>query len=76
MNAIEVRDLRKDYKIAKKEAGIRGSLKYLINPRYEAIPAVKGITFQISQGESVAFLGPNGAGKSTTIKMLTGFPIM
>lgn len=34
--------------------------------------AVDGITFQVEQGESVAFIGPNGAGKSTTIKMLTG----
>ena len=72
MKAIEVHDLKKNYKIAKKEAGIVGSLKHLVSPRYEELPAVKGISFQIAQGESVAFLGANGAGKSTTIKMLTG----
>ena len=72
MNAIEVHDLKKNYRIARKEPGIAGSLKHLISPRYEELPAVKGITFQIPQGESVAFLGANGAGKSTTIKMLTG----
>jgi len=33
--------------------------------------AVKGISFQVRQGEIFAFLGPNGAGKTTTIKMLT-----
>ncbi len=33
--------------------------------------AVKGITFEVAQGEIFAFLGPNGAGKTTTIKMLT-----
>lgn len=33
--------------------------------------AVKGISFQVQQGEIFAFLGPNGAGKTTTIKMLT-----
>lgn len=33
--------------------------------------AVKGISFQVLQGEIFAFLGPNGAGKTTTIKMLT-----
>ena len=70
MKAIEVHDLKKNYKIVKKEAGIAGSLKHLVNPRYEELPAVKGINFQISQGESVAFLGANGAGKSTTIKIL------
>lgn len=33
--------------------------------------AVKGISFDVQQGEIFAFLGPNGAGKTTTIKMLT-----
>ncbi len=32
--------------------------------------AVKGVTFQVRQGEVFGFLGPNGAGKSTTINML------
>jgi len=31
---------------------------------------VKGISFDISRGESIGFLGPNGAGKSTTINMI------
>jgi ABC-2 type transport system ATP-binding protein len=35
-------------------------------------PSVKSLSFNIKQGETVAFLGPNGAGKSTTIKMLCG----
>jgi ABC-2 type transport system ATP-binding protein len=35
-------------------------------------PAVKGINFDIKQGEILGFLGPNGAGKTTTIKMITG----
>ncbi len=34
--------------------------------------AVKGISFQVHQGEIFGFLGPNGAGKTTTIRMLTG----
>jgi len=33
--------------------------------------AVKGISFNVSEGEFFGFLGPNGAGKSTTIKILT-----
>lgn len=33
--------------------------------------AVRDVSFEIQQGERVAFLGPNGAGKTTTIKMLT-----
>ena len=34
--------------------------------------AVNDLSFELREGESVAFLGPNGAGKSTTIKMLCG----
>lgn len=72
MKMIEVRNLKKEYRIAKKSTGMLGNLKHLVMPRYEALEAVRGITFSIGEGESVAFLGLNGAGKSTTIKMLTG----
>jgi len=40
---------------------------------YGIFAAARDISFEVSQGEVVAFLGPNGAGKSTTMKMLTGF---
>jgi ABC-2 type transport system ATP-binding protein len=34
------------------------------------IEAVKGISFEVAEGELFGFLGPNGAGKTTTINML------
>ncbi len=37
------------------------------------IHAVRGISFDVNNGEVLGFLGPNGAGKSTTMKMITGF---
>lgn len=37
---------------------------------YDGIEAVKGISFDVEEGEIFGFLGPNGAGKSTTINML------
>ncbi|MBU4272097.1 MAG: ABC transporter ATP-binding protein [Planctomycetes bacterium] len=40
---------------------------------YGDFAAIKDISFQVHQGEVVAFLGPNGAGKSTTMKLLTGY---
>ncbi len=36
------------------------------------VHAVRGVTIDISPGDTVALLGPNGAGKSTTIDMLLG----
>jgi ABC-2 type transport system ATP-binding protein len=40
---------------------------------YGEFAATSNVTFQVHQGEVVAFLGPNGAGKSTTMKLLTGY---
>ena len=71
-NVIEVKKLRKTFKIKLKEKGLKGSLKSIIKPKYKTIKAVKDISFNVEKGEMIAFIGPNGAGKSTTIKMLTG----
>jgi ABC-2 type transport system ATP-binding protein len=50
------------------------ALKVLqLEKRYgAATPALKGISFEVQQGEFVALLGPNGAGKSTTIGIICG----
>lgn len=37
---------------------------------YGTVEAVKGISFEVQEGELFAFLGTNGAGKSTTIEIL------
>ena len=37
-----------------------------INVYYGSIHAVKGVSFEVSQGEIVTLIGANGAGKSTT----------
>lgn len=34
---------------------------------------IKGISFEVNEGEVFGFLGPNGAGKTTTIRMIVGF---
>ena len=38
---------------------------------YGEFAAVKGVSFEVHQGEIFSLLGPNGAGKSTTISMLS-----
>jgi ABC-2 type transport system ATP-binding protein len=40
---------------------------------YGPFAAARDVTFNVYEGELVAFLGPNGAGKSTTMKLLTGY---
>ena len=72
MAIIEVKNLSKDFKVKIKEKGLKGSLKAFIKPKYKIIKAVKNISFEVEEGEMIAFIGPNGAGKSTTIKMMTG----
>ena len=39
--------------------------------RYGTFEAVKGVSFQVAEGEIFGLLGPNGAGKSTLIRMMT-----
>ena len=39
---------------------------------YGGIQAVKGISFDVREGELVSLIGANGAGKTTTLKALTG----
>jgi ABC-2 type transport system ATP-binding protein len=42
-----------------------------LSKKYGDFAAVKGITFDIREGEIFSLLGPNGAGKTTTISMLS-----
>src|SRR5437773_8000276 len=60
MAAIEARDLVRTYKTS---TGV-------CRRRAIEVEAVRGVSFEVPEGELFGLLGPNGAGKTTTIKML------
>lgn len=43
-----------------------------LRKRYGPVEAVRGVSFEVEEGEILALLGPNGAGKTTTIECILG----
>ena len=43
-----------------------------INVYYGSIHAIKGVSFEVNEGELVTLIGANGAGKSTTLNTISG----
>ena len=43
-----------------------------LNVYYGVIQAIKGISFEVNQGEVIALIGANGAGKTTILHTVTG----
>jgi ABC-2 type transport system ATP-binding protein len=72
MTAIRVENLTKTYRVARPAGKSAGWFTRLWKREQAIVRAVRGVSFEIDQGEMVAFLGPNGAGKTTTLKLLSG----
>jgi ABC-2 type transport system ATP-binding protein len=60
--AVEVRNLRKEFRRRDKRAGRFARRR---------MPALQDVTFTIERGECVAILGQNGSGKSTLVRLLS-----
>ncbi len=44
-----------------------------LHKAYGSVEAVRGVSFEVAQGEVFGLLGPNGAGKTTTVEILEGY---
>jgi ABC-2 type transport system ATP-binding protein len=49
-----------------------GLVAHELTKYYSAIPAVRGVSFDLRPGGVLGLLGPNGSGKSTTVSILAG----
>lgn len=71
MKAIVIKDLHKRFRLGHEKFGtIKGLLLSFRRSRYEDMQALKGISFSVDAGETVAVIGRNGSGKSTLLSIL------
>jgi len=69
---ISINAITKSFKLFKRKAGLKESIKSFFNRKYEYFTALDNINLNIEKGEIIGILGENGAGKTTLIKLIIG----
>ena len=71
-SAVSLRGVTKTFSQWQRDNTAAGVMRNLLKPQKRTVTALDDVSFEIRQGEFVAYAGPNGAGKSTTMKLLCG----
>jgi ABC-2 type transport system ATP-binding protein len=69
---IRVESISKNFRVHRKEPGLKGSLKSLFRREWVDKLALNQVSLNVEGGEILGLIGANGAGKTTLVKILAG----
>ena len=73
MSLVEVQNVSKMFRLHTQAKLLRDRVRDLLRPKTQnTFYALRNVSFQVAEGESVAIIGSNGAGKSTLLNMVAG----